>query len=137
MYINSRVYGLQHLLWLQFFRVATHANRKKRKFPQATWATTWFLNVANRTHPRKCILHLILEKESSINYVSILLDFYSPTNPLCQHKYRTERQQNWPFSRPIQSFADVIYGWSHSNNFKDLSLRKMRILIKINKSCEP
>ena len=25
-------------------------------------------------------------------------------HPLCQHKYSTQRQQNWPFSRPTQSF---------------------------------
>ena len=37
------------------------------------------------------------------------------THPLCQHKYSTQRQQNWPFSRlthPPSPFADVIYGWS-------------------------
>ena len=27
------------------------------------------------------------------------------THPLCHHKYSTQRQQNWPFLRPTQSFC--------------------------------
>ena len=35
------------------------------------------------------------------------------THPLCQHKYSTECQQNWLFSRhpPTKFFADVIHEW--------------------------
>ena len=35
-----------------------------------------------------------------------------PAHPLCQHKYSTKRKQNWPFSKPTHSFAEVINGWS-------------------------
>ena len=58
----------------------------------------------------------IFFKGLSIYYVSIILDFFWPTHlvggwvplcrdflivpALCQHRYSTERQQNWPFSRP-------------------------------------
>ena len=43
-----------------------------------------------------------IDMGSSIYYVKISLDFFWSTHPLltiCQQKYSTERQQNWPFSR--------------------------------------
>jgi hypothetical protein len=41
--------------------------------------------------------------------------FHSGSLWLCQHEYGTECQQNWLFwTHPPRTFADVIYGWSHT-----------------------
>ena len=39
-------------------------------------------------------------KGPSLYYVSIFLAFLDPNQGPYQHKYSTEGQQNWPFSRP-------------------------------------
>ena len=41
-----------------------------------------------------------LPKGPSLYDVSIFMAFLDPTHPPYQHKYSTEREQNWPFSRP-------------------------------------
>ena len=47
-----------------------------------------------------------LVKGPSMYYVSTFLDFSCPIQPLCQHKYITERQKILPFSEPTpESFS--------------------------------
>ena len=48
---------------------------------------------------RRCIPH----QGPSIYYVSIYMDFFSPTNSLVQHTYSTECQKKLPLSEPTQS----------------------------------
>ena len=103
---------LFYLLWnRKWFRSMTLSSHF---ISPEIWCKCKLLPVKNVTRFRawgRFLGQILWADGPSIYYVRIILDFFWPTHSN-QHKYSTERQKNWQFSRPTQSFADVIYGWS-------------------------
>ena len=84
------------------------------KRPFEGYFTLSYTKVLIASHPKVSSLKQKSHNGPSLYYVSIFLAFLYPNHPPYQHKYSTERQQNWPFYRPTHTpshFADVIYVW--------------------------
>ena len=92
---NIRNHKFWILQWIEAFHL--HYHKYHRKSGQNLWLFRLEFFKNSRIMSSR-------SRGPFLSYVSIFFAFLDPTHPPYQHKYSTERQQNWSFLDPPTQF---------------------------------